>query len=68
MHRNILDPEQEKILDFLPFAKKKGFYLVGGTAIALHTSRSFDACCHESLCDWTQSKVEGLCGYIFYHS
>ena len=36
MYRHILSPEQEKILDFLIFAKKKGFYLVGGTAIALH--------------------------------
>ena len=36
MHKEILSSEQLKLLPILPFAKKKGFYLVGGTAIALY--------------------------------
>lgn len=36
MHRTILDEKQVKLLPFLAFAKKRSFYLVGGTAIALY--------------------------------
>ncbi len=36
MHKEILDTKQLDLLRLLPFARKKGFYMVGGTAIALH--------------------------------
>ncbi|EKD29699.1 MAG: hypothetical protein ACD_78C00314G0004 [uncultured bacterium (gcode 4)] len=36
MHKEILSETQIKILNLISFASKKWFYLVGGTAIALH--------------------------------
>ncbi|MDP2103931.1 MAG: nucleotidyl transferase AbiEii/AbiGii toxin family protein [Candidatus Gracilibacteria bacterium] len=36
MHKEILSETQIKLLNLISFASKKGFYLVGGTAIALH--------------------------------
>lgn len=36
MHKEILDEAQISLLPLLPFARKKGFYMVGGTAIALY--------------------------------
>jgi hypothetical protein len=36
MHKEILDERQVQILHLLWYAKKRGFYLVWGTAIALH--------------------------------
>lgn len=36
MHKEILDEKQVKLLSLLPIARKKWFYLVGGTGIALH--------------------------------
>jgi Nucleotidyl transferase AbiEii toxin, Type IV TA system len=36
MHKEILAPEQLKLLPMLRYARKRGFYLVGWTAIALY--------------------------------
>jgi hypothetical protein len=36
LHKTVLSPEQCKIFPVLREARKRGFYLVGGTAIALH--------------------------------
>ncbi len=36
MHKEILESEQKELFPLLLEAKKKGFFLVGGTAIALH--------------------------------
>lgn len=36
LHTTVLSPEQCKIFPVLREARKRGFYLVGGTAIALH--------------------------------
>lgn len=36
MYKEILSPTQIKLLNLISFASKKWFYLVGGTAIALH--------------------------------
>lgn len=36
LHTDILSQEQKKLVKLLRVAKKRSFYLVGGTAISLH--------------------------------
>ena len=36
LYKSIFSPEQNDVLRLLKEARKRGFYMVGGTAIALH--------------------------------
>ena len=74
MHKEIFNPNQ---IQLLPLVKqfKKEFYLVGGTAIALHIghrrSIDFDLFklsngCDESICSGKKIEMERLCRFVFY--
>lgn len=68
LYRSILSPEQDDVLRLLKEARKRGFYMVGGTAIALHIghrkSIDFDLFLATS---FRKDTVQNVCHRARYH-